>query len=73
MTGLSLLWSNLMRKPTRTGLTIATLVVAFLLFMLLRALAATGLLWALLPGFVGGLMPAMRAARLPLTEALRGE
>ena len=36
-------------------------------------LALTGILWALVLGFVGGLMPALRAANLPLTEALRGE
>jgi putative ABC transport system permease protein len=40
MSQVSLLASNLLRKPTRTLLTIATLVVAFLLFMLLRAVAA---------------------------------
>jgi len=40
MNGLSLLIVNLRRKPTRTGLTVATLVIAFLLFMLLRAIAA---------------------------------
>ena len=31
----------------------------------------TGLKWALAIGFVGGLFPAVRAARLPVTEALR--
>lgn len=31
----------------------------------------TGLKWALAIGFVGGLFPALRAARLPVTEALR--
>ncbi len=31
----------------------------------------TGLKWALAIGFVGGLFPAMRAARLPVTTALR--
>jgi putative ABC transport system permease protein len=30
-----------------------------------------GLLWALTIGFIGGLFPAMRAARLPVTTALR--
>jgi len=32
----------------------------------------TGIKWALAIGFVGGLFPALRAARLPVTEALRG-
>ena len=36
---LSLLWRNLLRKPTRTSLTFASLVIAFLLFMLLQAIS----------------------------------
>ena len=32
---------------------------------------AKSLVWALLIGFLGGLMPALRAARIPVTEALR--
>ena len=32
-----------------------------------------GILWALLLGLVGGLFPAIHAARLPITVALRGE
>lgn len=35
------------------------------------ALLWTGLKWALAIGFIGGLFPAMRAARLPVTTALR--
>ena len=35
-----LLWSNLFRKATRTWLTFLSLVIAFLLFMLLRSIAA---------------------------------
>ena len=31
----------------------------------------TGFKWALGIGLVGGLFPALRAARLPITEALR--
>lgn len=34
-------------------------------------LVGTGIKWALAIGFVGGLFPAMRAARLPVTTALR--
>jgi putative ABC transport system permease protein len=30
-----------------------------------------GVLWALTIGFIGGLFPALRAARLPVTAALR--
>ena len=32
-----------------------------------------GSIWAVVLGFVGGLFPAVRAARLPITVALRGE
>jgi putative ABC transport system permease protein len=35
------------------------------------ALIWTGLKWALAIGFIGGLFPAVRAARLPVTTALR--
>jgi len=31
----------------------------------------TGLKWALAIGFIGGIYPALRAARLPVTTALR--
>ena len=31
----------------------------------------TGLKWALAIGFIGGLFPALRAARVPVTTALR--
>jgi len=31
----------------------------------------TGLKWALAIGFVGGLFPALRAARMPVTSGLR--
>jgi putative ABC transport system permease protein len=36
-------------------------------------LVQLGVLWALALGSVGGLLPALRAARLPITTALRGE
>ena len=36
---ISLLWGNMFRKPTRTSLTFVSLVIAFLLFMLLRAIS----------------------------------
>ncbi|HYK99762.1 MAG TPA: ABC transporter permease, partial [Steroidobacteraceae bacterium] len=34
-------------------------------------LAEIGIAWALVMGFVGGLLPAQRAARVPITTALR--
>ena len=39
MSILGLLWANLHRKPTRTTLTLASVAVAFLLFVLLRSIA----------------------------------
>lgn len=41
-------------------------------FAVTPALVLQGLTWALVIGFLGGLFPAVRAARLPVTEALRG-
>jgi putative ABC transport system permease protein len=41
-------------------------------FAVTPGLVVRGLLWALAIGFIGGLFPAWRAARLPVTEALRG-
>jgi putative ABC transport system permease protein len=35
------------------------------------ALVATGIVWACVVGFLGGLLPALRAARVPVAEALR--
>jgi len=36
-----------------------------------RMLIVTGILWACIIGIVGGLFPALRAARLSVAEALR--
>jgi putative ABC transport system permease protein len=36
-----------------------------------RGLIVTGIIWALSVGLLGGLFPALRAARLPVAEALR--
>jgi putative ABC transport system permease protein len=36
-----------------------------------RALIVTGIVWALIIGLLGGFFPALRAARLPVAEALR--
>jgi putative ABC transport system permease protein len=40
-------------------------------FRVTPRLLVQGLLWALSIGVVGGLLPAMQAARLPVTVALR--
>jgi putative ABC transport system permease protein len=40
-------------------------------FAVTRTLLIQGLSYALVMGFVGGLMPAIRAARLPISSALR--
>jgi putative ABC transport system permease protein len=40
-------------------------------FRVTGALLAKGLVWALVIGAAGGLLPAIRAARLPVTVALR--
>ncbi len=42
-------------------------------FAVTGELLQMGLTWALALGLVGGLFPALRAARLPITTALRGE
>lgn len=42
-------------------------------FAVTPKLLQLGVVWALVLGFVGGLLPALRAARLPLTTALRGD
>src|SRR5215469_597573 len=40
-------------------------------FRVTPALVASGLKWALAIGFLGGLFPAVRAARMPVTDGLR--
>ncbi len=42
-------------------------------FAVTPELIQSGMTWALLLGLIGGLFPAVRAARLPITTALRGE
>ena len=42
-------------------------------FRVTSQLLQLGIVWALALGFVGGLLPALRAARMPITAALRGE
>jgi putative ABC transport system permease protein len=40
-------------------------------FRVTPALLVMGLIWSLVIGLVGGLLPAYRAARLPIAQALR--
>ena len=42
-------------------------------FAVTPELIRSGIYWALVLGIIGGLFPAVRAARLPITVALRGE
>ena len=42
-------------------------------FAVTPELMTNGLIWALVLGTIGGLFPAVRAARLPITTALQGE
>ncbi len=57
------------------GHSVATLGGAFaqVVFQLTvtRALIVTGIIWAVVIGLLGGFFPALRAARLPVAEALR--
>jgi putative ABC transport system permease protein len=40
-------------------------------FRVTPALLVQGIVWAIAIGFLGGLLPAMRAARMPVVDALR--
>lgn len=59
------------------GYTVSTLGASFSQvafdFAVTEEIMLGGILWALVLGGVGGLFPAVRAARLPITVALRGE
>ena len=55
---------------TGTGQTQSFSEIAFA-FRITPAIMVTGLVFALVMGIVGGLLPAFRAARLPITSALR--
>ena len=59
MSGMGLMWANLFRRKTRTFLTLFSLLVAFLLFVLLRAVAAP---------FAGGGLSVDGADRLVVTS-----
>jgi putative ABC transport system permease protein len=62
-----LLFNNYSASTMAMG-TVGTVSFAFHVSLLLLA---EGLLWALIIGFWGGLFPAVRAARMPVTTALR--
>ncbi len=51
------------KLPGETTLVVPTTVTPEIMIL--------GLVWAVLLGIVGGLFPAVRAARLPITAALR--
>lgn len=59
------------------GWTVSTLSGAFSQvafdFTVTPGLLISGIVWAISLGLIGGLFPAVRAARLPITTALRGE
>ncbi|MGH8189792.1 MAG: FtsX-like permease family protein, partial [Steroidobacteraceae bacterium] len=59
---------NGMRASTMNFATFSQITFAF---TVTPQLLLTGLIWALLLGFVGGLLPSLRAAKLPITSGLR--
>ena len=65
---LAYVFFNGMTVSTLGGSTFTQLVFNF---KVTPNLVLTGMILALLIGFVGGLMPAVRAARMPVTTALR--
>ncbi len=68
MKHLFLVWAALRRRKARSLLTLFSIATAFFLF---GALAGAALAWACIVGPVGGLLPALRAARVPVATALR--
>jgi len=78
-----LVWAGLWRRPVRTILTASSIVIAFVLLGLLQgdsqlvyslsitpALAIGVVLLACALGLAGGLLPAIRAARANIADAL---
>jgi len=59
---------NGLRTSTMNFATFSQLTFAF---TVTPALLVQGLIWALILGFIGGLLPSLRAARLPITTGLR--
>ena len=66
--GLAYLLFNGFRTATLNWQTFSQVTFAF---AVTGPLVVGGLLYALLMGFVGGLFPAIRAARMPVASALR--
>ncbi|GLQ50278.1 ABC transporter permease [Dyella flava] len=56
---------------TASTMAMGTVGTVSFAFHVSPVLLGQGLLWALVIGFIGGLFPAVRAARLPVTTALR--
>ena len=61
-------WFNGMQTSTLNWQSFSQVTFAF---AVTPALLATGISYALLLGLVGGMLPSLRAARLPITQALR--
>jgi putative ABC transport system permease protein len=59
---------NGLRASTMNFATFSQLTFAF---TVTPQLVVQGLIWALVLGFVGGLLPSLRAAKLPITTGLR--
>ena len=56
-----------------SGLNFQTFSQVAFQFRVTPDLVVQGIVWAVVIGFFGGLFPALRAARLPVTEALRSQ
>ncbi|MGH8481889.1 MAG: ABC transporter permease, partial [Nevskiaceae bacterium] len=54
-----------------SGLNFQTFSQVAFQFVVTPALVVKGIIWAMVIGFFGGLLPAVRAARLPVVDALR--
>jgi putative ABC transport system permease protein len=65
---IALVWFNGLRTSTLNWASFSQVTFAF---AVTPALLGTGLAYALLLGLFGGLLPSVRAARLPITQALR--
>ena len=65
---IALLWFNGLQTSTLNWQSFSQVTFAF---AVTPALVVTGLSYALLLGLIGGLLPSVRAARLPITQALR--
>jgi putative ABC transport system permease protein len=59
---------NGLRTSTMNFATFSQLTFAF---TVTPQLLVQGLIWALVLGFIGGLLPSLRAAKLPITTGLR--